>query len=212
MLRLFLFAFGVSKMENSESERKWTHEQKKRLLNTRLRNEGELCAKRKKRSVLWEKVLREIKEVDSDFPFSRDDITRKFLNFTVTYKRIKKRNNTSGEAATTWEFFDEMDEVYCCRSDVVVPEGNLECSLIEILSGTNENSEYEKEPDTSSPEPKAKKMKNEVLEFLQKEADSDKETLKNFMDLEERKLEVEKEKLEEMRNLRFLLGGLVNNK
>ena len=44
------------------------------------------CLK-KKRIVLWEKVLRDMKAIDENFPFSRDDIIRKFLNVMVTYKR-----------------------------------------------------------------------------------------------------------------------------
>ncbi|KAI8125065.1 hypothetical protein CVS40_4872 [Lucilia cuprina] len=124
---------------------------KKLLLVTRLRNEADFCAKRKKRNVLWKKVLREIKEVDEFFPLSRDDITRKFLNFSVTYRRIKKRNNTSGEAATTWEFFDEIDEVYGSRCDVLVPEVNLESSLNDPLNDSQTENSF---PEVvSSPEP-----------------------------------------------------------
>ncbi|XP_018795485.1 PREDICTED: uncharacterized protein LOC108972980 [Bactrocera latifrons] len=65
-------------MAEEESDKKWTHERKLLLLNKRLSNEVDFCAKRKKKSVLWEKVLREIKGVDAEFPFSWDDITRKF--------------------------------------------------------------------------------------------------------------------------------------
>ena len=40
---------------------------------------------------LWEKVPCEIKAIDENFPFSRNEIMRKFLNFMATYKRIKNK-------------------------------------------------------------------------------------------------------------------------
>ncbi|XP_065370935.1 uncharacterized protein LOC135963089 [Calliphora vicina] len=164
-------------MADSQIEKKWNHNQKKLLLTTRLRNEPDFCAKRKKRTVLWEKVLREIKEVDDTFPFSRDDITRKFLNFCVTYKRIKRHNNTSGEAATTWEFFEEMDEVYGSRSDIAVPASTLESSLYDILSDT----QVDPPEMVMSTEPATKKKKCEVLEFLKQQACNDKESIQNLI-------------------------------
>lgn len=161
--------------------------------------------------MLWEKVLREIKEVDDAFPFSRVDITRKFLNFCVTYKRIKKRNNTSGEAATTWEFFEEMDEVYGSRADVSVPASSLESSLYDILTETDTQGDPP-EVVMLSPEPAAKKKKCEILEFLKQQAVDDKESIQNLIKIEEKKLDVEKQKLEEMRSLRILLSEGMNKK
>ncbi|XP_039968573.1 uncharacterized protein LOC126764193 [Bactrocera neohumeralis] len=152
-----------------ESSKKWNYERKKLLLTTRLRYEGDFAAKRKKRSVLWERILNNIKEVDAKFPFSRDEITRKFLNFMVTYKRIKKRNNTSGEAATHWEFYEEMDDVYGTRSDVAVPQETLDSSLYDILSGTGDTNDF-RELDSTSPKskPKSDRKKCEVLSFFGK--------------------------------------------
>ena len=50
-----------------------------------------ISLKKRMRIVLWEKVLRYIKAIDENFPFSWDEIMRKFSNFMVTYKRIKKK-------------------------------------------------------------------------------------------------------------------------
>ena len=41
--------------------------------------------------MLWENVLRDIKAIDENFLFSCDGIMKKFSNFMVTYKRIKKK-------------------------------------------------------------------------------------------------------------------------
>ncbi|XP_039953243.1 uncharacterized protein LOC120770127 [Bactrocera tryoni] len=188
-------------MAEEESDKKWTHERKLLLLNKRLSNEVDFCAKRKKKSVLWEKVLREIKGVDAEFPFSRDDITRKFMNFMVTYKRIKRRNKTSGEAAATWEFFDQMDEIYGTRTDIVVPEELLDSSLSDILSGINDHIADDANSDTDK-EPPRKRARCDVLDFLRAESQEDKKLLKEFLECEKGKLKVEREKVEEMKKLR----------
>ena len=150
--------------------------------------------------------MREIKEVDDSFPFSRDDITRKFLNFCVTYKRIKKRNNSSGEAATTWEFFEEMDEVYGSRFDVPVPSSILESSFTDTQVDP---------PEIVMPspeEPSPKKNKCEILEYLKEQARIDREYIQNLIAIEEKKLKLEERKLEEMRRLRILLSEAITKK
>lgn len=150
--------------------------------------------------------MREIKEVDDTFPFSRDDITRKFLNFCVTYKRIKKRNNSSGEAETTWEFFEEMDEVYGSRFGISVPDTILESSSIDTQVDPPEVV-------MSSPEePAPKKKKCEILEFLKEQARIDTEFIQNLIAIEEKKLKLEERKLEEMRRLRILLSEAITKK
>ncbi|XP_036347242.1 uncharacterized protein LOC118756595 [Rhagoletis pomonella] len=172
-------------MAEEEGDKKWTHAWKTLLIDVSLSYEEDFRSKRKKRSVLWEKVLREMKDVAPELPFSRDDVTRKFLNFMVTYKRIKKRNNTSGEAATPWEFFELFDNVYGSRVDITVPE--------EIL-----DSLYNTQPQTQTnivpsmvlvvllvPVSLLKKRARcEVLHFLRTESIEDKEVMKEFLECE----------------------------
>lgn len=95
------------------------------LIATRFRHEPDFTGKKKKRNTIWDTILREIKDVDSSFRFSREEINKSFLNLMGTYKRIKKRNHTSDKAATNWEFFNEMDEVLGCRSNIDVPQGMI---------------------------------------------------------------------------------------
>lgn len=173
---------------------------------TRLQSESDFAGKKKKRVVLWEKVLREIKTLDPDFPFSRDEIMRKYLNFMVTYKRIKKRNCTSGESATSWEFFDKMDEVYGTRTDVTVPENMLDSSLEWLLS----DSPATPDTPTSPQEPPRKRARCDVIEFLQNESVVDKEIMNEFLKVEKEKLSVEKDKVEEIRKLREVICEMLN--
>lgn len=160
------------------------------------------------RILLWEKVLRQIKEIDGDFKFSRDDITRKFLNLMVTYRRIKKRNSTSGEAASTWEFFEDFDVVYGARSDVVVPESLLDSSLNTTLECllTEENVQG-----GSPATPPPKRLRCEVLQILREERWADKEFMDSFLNIEKGRLKVKKEKVEEMKKLRECLMSMNTN-
>lgn len=102
-----------------------------------------------------------------------------------------------------------MDEVYGSRCDVSTPESTLESSLYEVLTDSqmdNSSAEVAAPP----PEPAAKKKRCEILVFLKQQACNDKYAVQQLIDIEERKLEVEKQKLEEMRNLRIFLSGLIN--
>ncbi|XP_049314816.1 uncharacterized protein LOC125778954 [Bactrocera dorsalis] len=195
-----------------ESNKKWTHERKSLLLAIRLDMEPDFQSKRKTRVVLWQAVLQKIKDTDLEFSFSRDDISRKFLNLMVTYKRIKKRNNTSGEAATAWEYFDELDKVYGSRSDITVPESNLDSSMSSIFNSlTNENAES---ADSSFSEnigaaPPRKRSRN-VLDFLQNESTFEKELLDDLLKCEKEKIEIEKQKLDEIKKLTKLFYHLIS--
>ncbi|XP_054729341.1 uncharacterized protein LOC129238335 [Anastrepha obliqua] len=169
-------------------EKKWTHGRKKLLITTRLRHEADFSGKKKKRNTIWETILREIKDVESSFPFSRDDITRCFLNIMGTYKRIKKRNNTSGEASSNWEYFDEIDEVFGSRSSINVPLEMTDYSLEEITinptiySPVSLTTEEDLTPTTSR-----KRKRNDVIEFLEKESEKDGEVLDKLLKLAELK-------------------------
>ncbi|XP_039953246.1 uncharacterized protein LOC120770130 [Bactrocera tryoni] len=129
-------------------EKKWSHERKKLLIEVRLQHEPEFSAKKKKRNTILEQIMREIRDVESTYPFSKDEATRCFINIMGTYKRIKKRNNTSGESSTNWEFFDALDEVFGSRSSVLVPSEMVESSLhnlIEDLTSDGPSTPYSRE-------------------------------------------------------------------
>ncbi|XP_018800648.1 PREDICTED: uncharacterized protein LOC108976170 [Bactrocera latifrons] len=106
----------------------WKPERKKLLIEIRLKYEPDFVAKKKEEHTLGAK-LRDVKEIDNTFPFSKDESTRCFVNIMGTYKRIKNPNNISGELATNWEFLQTLDEVLGSRSSVFVPDAMLESSL-----------------------------------------------------------------------------------
>ncbi|XP_054082958.1 uncharacterized protein LOC128924147 [Zeugodacus cucurbitae] len=204
------------------SEKKWSHERKKLLLEVRLRHEPDFCAKKKKRSAIWEQIMREIKEVEGTFPFSRDEATRCFINLMGTYKRIKKRNNTSGESSTNWEFFDVMDEVFGSRSSVQVPSEMLESSLESLVEDLTSDSpltptdshapmNLDATPSENTTQRFAIKRKRcEVLEFLSKESEADAKVMKKLLDIEAEKIAVEKEKVAELKEIRALFQRIVD--
>ncbi|XP_039969083.1 uncharacterized protein LOC120780920 [Bactrocera tryoni] len=95
------------------NDKKWTHERKKLLMSIRLRHESDFTAKIKKRSTIWQTIRREIQEVDNTFSPSVDEITRCFTNMLVKYRRIKRRNGTSGETfLMRWMMFMVHAAVY----------------------------------------------------------------------------------------------------
>lgn len=104
----------------------------------------------------------EIKDVYSWFRFSRDDITRKYLNMMAKYLK----NNSSGEAANSWGYYEDFDDVHGTHRDVVVPPNLLESSLNEslemVLDGESGNR-------NSTLPPKSKRPRCEVLKMLRNE-------------------------------------------
>ncbi|XP_054728556.1 uncharacterized protein LOC129251281 [Anastrepha obliqua] len=183
-------------MAEVETEKKWTFNLTKLLITTRLESEPEFAGKKRKKTVLWQQVLLKMKETEPGLTFTRDDITRKFLNLMVTYRRIKKRNNTSGQGATNWEFFDLLDEIYGTRADIVVPEDILDSSILEL-------SESEEQPAFTS-----KRSKRDVKEIMSDICETDKKYMEEFLQMEKEKLEIERLKIEEMKKLRELLSNM----
>ncbi|XP_055387837.1 uncharacterized protein LOC129616282 [Condylostylus longicornis] len=211
-----LFLKFEKKMEK-ENNKKWTVERKKLLITVMLKYEREFVSKRFKKSTLWNKIYNDILEVEPDFPFNSTELYNKFLNIMCTFKRIKRRNNTSGEACTTWEFYDMLNEVYGNSSNITVPQEILGSSLDdlqELLGNTSTSSEtIQVQSDVCienlSPATSKPKKKNEILNFLEKEAESDKKIMQEMLEIEKEKIKIEKEKIQELRELKNLLKSLL---
>lgn len=181
---------------------------------------------KKKKSVLWGKVLEEIKKVDFSFPFSKEEITRKFLNISITYKRIKKRNKESGRDVTCWDFFDMMDEVYGTRHSLDPPREYLIDSLetpdrdIQTEDDLPRFDSQISSPSTPSPSTSNRRNKrrkvtqekeNEILIFLQEEAKKDDQRHKELMEAEKQRLQIETERNEELRDLKNILREILQS-
>ncbi|XP_053708028.1 uncharacterized protein LOC128751184 [Synchiropus splendidus] len=61
----------------------------------------------RERSQLFQSVHEEMASKGHTVPV--DKIRRKWNNLIVTYKRVKDRSRETGQAKTSWEFFDAMD-------------------------------------------------------------------------------------------------------
>ncbi|XP_054736222.1 uncharacterized protein LOC129243112 [Anastrepha obliqua] len=94
------------------------------LLRVRLNMEDEFKSDRRKKNVLWKKVVTKVKNVNPNIRLDSTTAQRKCLNLLVTYKRIKKRNNSSGKEATSWRYFEDFDEVYGTRHSMTPPTAN----------------------------------------------------------------------------------------
>lgn len=118
------------------------------MVRPRLDMENAFGSGRRKKSVLWGKVLDKMKTDAPDLSATRDQLQRKFLNMYATYKRIKKRNNSTGRDATTWEFFNDFDEIYGTRHSISPPSQNLQSSLnISSSKSVQDDGEYQRSPD-----------------------------------------------------------------
>ena len=63
--------------------------------------EEDFSSGRVKKSELWCRVWEKVKEEIPSLKYSKEQITRKYLNLLTTYRRIKNRSIESGKTATT---------------------------------------------------------------------------------------------------------------
>ncbi|XP_053968163.1 uncharacterized protein LOC128869617 [Anastrepha ludens] len=202
----------------------------KLLVRTRLDMENAFGSGMRKKSVLWGKVLDKMKTDAPDLSATRDQLERKFLNMYATYKRIKKRK--SGRDATTLEFFNDFDEIYGTRHSISPPFQNLQSSLnISSSKSVQDDGEYQRSPDenhnsetdsdgdatrnkyennANTPNTKRKIPASELLEFFKKEAREEKIRHDEAMALEKERLQIEREKVSRMMELREVLDKFVN--
>ncbi|XP_055373444.1 uncharacterized protein LOC129606863 [Condylostylus longicornis] len=125
-------------MENSE-EKIMTRKQTQLLVTERLAFENEFQSGKTKKTLLWNQVLEKILEKDPSFSFSKNDMIVKYTNCYTTYKRIKKRYRETGKGSTTWEFFDEFDEVFGRTVSADPFSENLFLSMDEISNDNESN-------------------------------------------------------------------------
>ncbi|TMW53910.1 hypothetical protein DOY81_000967 [Sarcophaga bullata] len=103
----------------------------KLLIRVRLDMEEDFSSGRIKKSELWNRVWEKVKEEIPGLKYSKEQISRKYLNLLTTYKRIKNRSIKSGKITTTWEYFDEFDDAFGDRYPINTsthPSPNLDMS------------------------------------------------------------------------------------
>lgn len=199
----------------------------KALVSIRLKHEQDFRNGRQKKSVLWKKIETELKATFPSITHNKDTIQRKFINLLTTYKRIKARNATSGNARSWWDFFEDFDEVYGTRHSVDVPEENLLSSL-DVPPSPQSNSSTTDSPVTfegftneasssqalfSTPKPAKRKRRQDetesTIDFLKEEAKKDDTRFSELLKIENERLEIEKQKLTEMKELKNIMKQLL---
>ncbi|XP_036334039.1 uncharacterized protein LOC118744802 [Rhagoletis pomonella] len=183
----------------------------KLLVKTRLAMEDQFNEGRKKKSVLWGEVLKEIKEQIPTFKLTKDEVIRKFLNLSTTYKRIKDRIMSKGRTSSSWEFFDDFDEVYGTRYSINTKKDLTEPTL-EHATDEEENI-VEVKPARCS---KCKKRKSDAaadfLGFLKEQANREQARHDEVMEIERKKLRLEEERMKVFGDLKDILKSSLKNK
>ena len=77
----------------------------KLLITTRLEMENES-------TFVWGQLLNKIKEIDTKFGHSKKQITRKYLNLKITYKRIKQIIPV-GKFFFSFLYIQLLTEIFC---------------------------------------------------------------------------------------------------
>ncbi|MFT7797933.1 uncharacterized protein LOC111846413 [Arapaima gigas] len=89
----------------------------------------------RERAQLFQGVQRELEDRGYTLPVER--IRRKWNNLIVTYKRVKDRSRGTGQAKTSWEYFELMDAML---GDTVGAQGTgtPSASMVDMSGGTKE--------------------------------------------------------------------------
>lgn len=168
-------------------------------------NEG-----KRKKSVLWGVILGEIKKAKPDFIYNRDEITKKFLNLMVTYKRIKKRMSESGREATTWEYFESFDQIYGTKH-FMNPPTELLASSSQLVQEVSEN---EDDPSSVSDQPSStpkqrKEKKDDVTSILKAQEKEDERRHQELIAVERDRVQAERERTEVLKDIKNLLQEIL---
>ncbi|XP_073832416.1 uncharacterized protein isoform X2 [Musca autumnalis] len=122
-----------------QSEKKWNHERKMLVLKVRLKYQPQFVAKKLAGGTLWKQIMQDIKQIDKSFPFGIYEVERCFCNMMMSYKRIKKRQQQTGNVTTAWLYFGMMDKVFGRKSSNVSEQSNENSSEDESEAGKESN-------------------------------------------------------------------------
>lgn len=210
---------GTSDTNESDSF-KWNNDSIKLLLTVRLDMEKEFSSPTCKKKKLWEKVANKVNDMLGASRVTGESCDLKYRNLLGTYRVNKRKQNTTGEGAIKWEFFDIMDQVLGHKASSAPPK-NLLGSTMEPadtnISSKNYKTDEEEESGLESDSsvtlpPKSKKKKVEELPlkqylFLKLEKDKEKQIMKEIKD--DRRWQEKKElKLKEIEAINNLAAAI----
>lgn len=120
----------------------------------------------------------------------------------ISYKRIKQRNTETGQGRTTWEYFDELDEIYGSRH-AVAPPSNMLLSTFGAENAEETVADLDMEASSSmqnrnAAQPARKRRaapntENEILKFLKEQEEEEKIRFNNLLEAERDRIEVLKD-------------------
>lgn len=200
---------------------KWDNKSIKLLLNIRLCMEKDFCTPSCKKKKLWDKVANELNEVLGSHRVTGDACDSKYRNLLGTYRVNKRKQNTTGESAIKWEFFDTMDEVLGHKASSAPPKNLLGSSMESTSANTSvdiqQNSdEDETDFETSDSyvhpkESKKKKEKMSINKYLSLKFEKDKEKQKQQREWDELRWQERKElKLKEIDAINNLAAAILS--
>lgn len=146
---------------------------------------------------------------------------------------------TKNWKATYWEHFDQLDQVYGTKHSIEPPPENLRSTLQSSILHPSLDVSHESVPhiqprDTSStvededehvpgapcsqpgpvqrdPTRRRKTKDCETLDFLKEEPKEEEKRFQEVMELERQKLSTERERIQEMRDLKDILRQMLGN-
>ncbi|XP_031334794.1 uncharacterized protein LOC116164723 [Photinus pyralis] len=181
----------------------WKKETIVLLIETRLSRELEFNRPTCKKKKLWQQIAKIINE-KLRVNVTSDECDLKYRNLLKTYKNNKKKQQSSGESAITWEFFERFDHVLGCKAAITPAEGSLYDTL---ENDDSENIEPDSQPYEELPASpsasagsagtdvntqKSKKRKMQISDYLLKKLEMEDEKNKRKELFQQQKWEEEK--------------------
>ncbi|KAG9340343.1 hypothetical protein JZ751_021455 [Albula glossodonta] len=102
----------------------------------------------RERAQLFHSVQKELESQGYCLPVER--IRRKWNNLIVTYKRVKDRSRETGQAKTSWEYFEMMDAMLGSTIGNQTTAANASATLVDMANVAKETASAEQTPPRSS--------------------------------------------------------------
>lgn len=115
---MYICAFYISSQSASTATmvaatNQWDNQITRLLIATRAKYERDFKEGRVKKGSVWDNILNDMRKVNPNIKFTTLELTKKYNNLMITYKRIKRRGfQSGGEVKTSWEYFDSFDSIY----------------------------------------------------------------------------------------------------
>ncbi|KAF5294888.1 hypothetical protein FQR65_LT10686 [Abscondita terminalis] len=156
--------------ERKGNENEWKPDAVLLLISKYKDNKTELEKKNSVKKHIWKRITDEINEFG--YAYTWDQIQNKWKSLIRTYKNVRDNNNESGRNRKTWQFFNELDELFAKNPTIEPPvfmhNGNV--IVPKATSSTARDEGLNDDRSTSSSPVACKKRKrnnSEINDLLQ---------------------------------------------